>query len=154
MTKSKFFLSLAALLFAAFSASAQCQSNLGYLSSQIPTVNDADLTKLRQSILEVDINKIIEQLKSQGIAPSQMAGMLMQQSDSFDDAKAKAVEGINAVSTNGAEIVRNLKARSYASVTFESILGAYCKAYVLNDWGQFAMRETAVQVACYANQAK
>ena len=155
MNFSKFF-PLLLMFWAAATANAQCKTTLSYLSSKIPSVNDSKLTELRQKILDTDINDVIEGLKKQGIPLGKGAEMMLQQADSFDGQLAQIVEGIKGIAVNPDTIIRNLKSRSYGDLvpTGSNALGAYINQYIITDWGQLAMRESAVQVACVANKAK
>jgi len=137
-------------------ASAQCKTTLSYLSSKIPAVRDDKLTELRQKILDTDIGDVIEGLKKQGIALSKGAAMMLEQADSFDGQLAQIIEGIKGIAVSPDAIIRNLKSRSYGDLvpTGSNALGAYINQYIITDWGQLAMRESAVQVACVANKTK
>ncbi len=133
------------------SASGECKKNLNYLADKIPAVGDKKLDDIRDQILKTDIEDVIQNIKTQGLALQDAADLMFKQADAYDKTFPPLEECISQAATGGDQIVKDLKARKYANVsTGDDVLGACVKSYIANDWGQLANRETAIQVACNA----
>ena len=146
----------AAIICTALPAAAQCKDTLNYLSAKIPAVNDDKLTELRQKLLDTNISDVIAQLRQQGQSLSKGAEMMMKQADTFDDQLNQILQGINAIAVKPEPIIEGLKSRRYGDLvpTGSNALGAYINQYIITDWAQLAMRESALQVACLANKSR
>jgi hypothetical protein len=137
------------------SASAQnssCQSTLAYLNTRIPTTGYQQLDTLRMKILATSVIEAMATMKAQGMSLDQGIDLSVKQADA-DEANLLSIERtIRGSAQNGRadSLMRGLKSRDYSKAGFqEDVLGAAERAYVADDWGALANRETAKQFECF-----
>jgi hypothetical protein len=136
----------------AFAQNSSCQSTLAYLANPLPTTGYQPLDSLRSQILTTSVIDAMAKMKAQGMSLDQGIDLATRQADA-DEANLLTIERAirGSVQAGHADsLMRGLKARNYSEAGFqEDVLGASERAYVANDWGALANRETAKQFRCF-----
>jgi hypothetical protein len=133
------------------SSSGFCKSNLGYLGSQLPYYTDPVLIEYRNVILTTDLNEIMKSARSQGFTPQLAASASLQQSELAKGVLSDAERCIRQIATNPESVLTRLKNGTFRFGE-SSITSSCAQAYVGAYYNMIANRETAVGMACLANQ--
>jgi len=139
-------------------SSSGCEPNLMYFSSRLYPYNDQELRIAREAILSTGIQSVIMRMKAEGISTSQASRRLIEQTRIFDDQcdQLRAAVIKIAADENKARLAMNAVDRGAALpagwLPFNgSMTSQNLKHYILAVWARDANKETAIQVACFAN---
>lgn len=126
-----------------------CPQNLASLSPRLANYADPELRSLRSTILNLNINDVMQNARGMGYSPAAAARLSLQQAESDEAALPQAEACIRSSSNNPAGAIQSLRNGTFAFDN-ASIPSACAKGYVVAYWGALANRETASAMACLA----
>jgi hypothetical protein len=126
---------------------AACPTTLGHLAARLPSYQDPQLQQLRAQILATNVT---EALAQSGQPRGQAAITAVQQAHQLEQSNRQVEECIVRAEGGGQGVVGQLKSGTYQMPpgTATGILDSCVRAWVVNDWGIVASRETAVLIGC------
>lgn len=148
------FVFIASLCVSHSSIAGDCKPTLSHLSSKLQKFTDPSLDKLRNQILNTNIDDVVANIKKSGLSIKDASIQMMEQADESERAMKGAEKTLMQSCSSESEAKKTLSSikNSNFDVNFKpsGIAGNAISAYIACYWGYLANKEAAIQVACRA----